>query len=141
MDGQGGRSGECVVAEAGNLIIYDGDCIYCQNYARFVRLREAIGPVELIDARSGDSRVERYWRAGYDLNEGMLFVRGGTVFYGADAVHILATLSDERGGINRLNARLFANPRVATALYPLLKLGRRLTLIARGKTLMRRPEG
>jgi hypothetical protein len=55
------------------LIIYDGECVFCNNYVRFVRLRETIGKVALLDARSNDSRVERYWNDGHDLNEGMIF--------------------------------------------------------------------
>ncbi|HUG62924.1 MAG TPA: DCC1-like thiol-disulfide oxidoreductase family protein, partial [Methylomirabilota bacterium] len=82
-----------------SLIIYDGECIYCQNYVRFVRLREAIGPVELLDARSGDPRVQEYWRQGYDLNEGMLFVFHGRVHHGADAIHVLAGLSGSNGAL------------------------------------------
>ncbi|KAA9011069.1 DUF393 domain-containing protein [Sphingobium limneticum] len=39
-----------------SIIIYDGECIFCQNYVRFFRLREAIGAVELLDARSGGNR-------------------------------------------------------------------------------------
>lgn len=120
-----------------SLIIYDGECVFCQNYARFFRLREAVGPVELLDARSGDPRVETYWREGYDLDEGMIFAHRGRVFYGAEAVHVLAGLSSRSGLFNRLNAAIFKSQGVARLLYPALKLGRRLTLKARGRRLMR----
>ncbi len=122
-----------------SLIIYDGDCIFCQNYVRFLRLRKAVGDVELIDARSGDERVRHYWQAGYDLNEGMLFVHRGSVFYGAEAVHVLATLTGSQDWLNRLNGKLFSNAGVARLLYPALKLGRRLTLYARGRSTMEDP--
>lgn len=123
-----------------NLIIYDGECVYCQNYVRFVRLRETIGPVELIDARSGDPRVDVYWRQGYDLNSGMLFVHRGQVWHGADAIHMLASLSSEHGAFNRLNARVFSSRRTASLLYPLLKLGRRATLALRGRAMLHHPK-
>lgn len=123
----------------GNLIIYDGECIYCQNYVHFLRLREAVGPVELLDARSGDPRVTRYWREGYDLNDGMIFVQGDTVHHGARAVHVLASLSSSSSRLNRLNAAIFSHEPVARMLYPLLKLGRRLTLAVRGRKLIDRP--
>jgi predicted DCC family thiol-disulfide oxidoreductase YuxK len=122
-----------------SLIIYDGECIYCQNYVRFVRLRETIGPVELLDARSGDPRVEQFWREGFDLNEGMLFVHHGQTYHGADAIHVLAGLSSDSNVLNRLNAKLFSNRTLAGALYPLLKLGRRLTLAVRGRKLLAAP--
>ena len=122
-----------------SVIIYDGDCVFCQNYVRFMRLREAIGPVELIDARSGDPRVERYWREGYDLNEGMIFVHRGRVHYGADAVHVLATLSSRSSLFNRFNALVFSHAAIARALYPALRLGRLVTLRALGRKTMTRP--
>lgn len=122
-----------------SLIIYDGECVFCQNYVRFVKLQKAIGRVELLDARSPDPRVRQYWRAGYDLNEGMLFVHRGKVYHGKDAVHVLALLSSDDGIFSRLNARVFSHQKVATALYPLLKLGRRLTLLARGRSMLEHP--
>ena len=122
-----------------SLVIYDGECIFCQNFVRLVKLRESIGSVELIDARSSDPRVGHYWQAGYDLNSGMLFVHKGKVYHGDDAVHVLALLSSDQGVVSRLNARVFSHRRVATAVYPLLKLGRRLTLLARGRTMLERP--
>ena len=121
------------------LIIYDGDCIFCQNYARLVRLRDTVGKVELLDARSGDPRIARYWREGYDLNEGMLFVYRGQVYYGSDAVHVLAGLSGSTSWFNRLNRAIFSSRGASTLLYPMLKLGRRLTLAARGKGLIAEP--
>ena len=119
-----------------SFIIYDGECIFCQNYVRFFRLREAIGSVELIDARSGGPRVEQYWSEGYNLDEGMIFVYRGRVFYGAEAVHVLASLSSRSGLLNRLNAAVFRSRPIANFLYPVLKLGRRLTLRARGRALL-----
>lgn len=123
------------------LVVYDGDCVFCQNYVKFVRLKEAVGPVELLDARSGDARVADYWSQGYDLNEGMLFVYRGRVFHGHDAVNMLALLSSDSSAFNRLNQMLLSNRKVAAAVYPLLKLGRRLVLLLRNKTLIAAPTG
>ncbi len=121
------------------LIIYDGDCIFCQNYVRYVRLRETVGKVEMLDARSNDPRLSTYWQQGYDLNEGMLFVYKGRAYYGSDAVHVLAGLSSPISWFNRLNRAIFSSRTASTVLYPLLKLGRRVTLFARGKTLISEP--
>ena len=120
-----------------SLIIYDGDCVYCQNYVRFLRLKETVGPIELVDARSGDPRVRTYWRDGYDLDEGMLFVYRGGVYHGAEAIHVLASLSSETGWLNRLNRAVLSRQGAAKVLYPVLKLGRRATLALRGKTALR----
>jgi predicted DCC family thiol-disulfide oxidoreductase YuxK len=121
------------------LIIYDGECIFCQNYVRLLRLREKVGKVELLDARSADSRVAQYWRKGYDLNEGLLFAYNGGVYYGSDAVHALAILSNPVSRFNFLNRAIFSHKPVSILLYPVLKAGRRLTLWARGRKLMVNP--
>ena len=123
-----------------SVVIYDGECIFCQNYVRLMKLQRTVGPVELVDARSQDPRVRQYWQAGYDLNQGMLFVHRGKVYHGDDAVHVLALLSSDEGMFSRLNARVFSHRKVATALYPLLKLGRQLTLLVRGRNMLERPE-
>lgn len=118
------------------LIIYDGDCIFCQNYVKLVRLRETVGEVDLIDARSDDPRVAQYQRRGYDLDEGMLFVWKGQVHHGADAVYVLGGLSSDAGWFNKLNAAIFSSRTASTLLYPFLKAGRRATLFLRGKGLI-----
>ena len=128
-------AGRTAAGDGASLIVYDGDCIFCQNYVRFFRLREAVGPVELVDARSGDPRVARYQR-DYDLNEGMLFVHQGQVHYGDEAVHMLALLSSSSNLFAWANRHLFSHRWIARAAYPLLKLGRRATLNLRGKGLI-----
>ena len=99
-------------------LIYDRACIFCDAYERLISLREAVGPVELIDARSGDPRLRAYELAGYDLNEGMLFEYNGTVYFGADAVNVLAILSTPVSTFNRINGALLSKrPVVSFNLY------------------------
>ena len=109
-------------------LIYDGACIFCDAYVRLLSLREAVGPVELIDARSGDPRLRAYESAGYDLNEGMLFEYNGTVYFGAEAVNVLATLSAPVSAFNRINGTLLSKQLVARFFYPIFKFCRTITL-------------
>jgi predicted DCC family thiol-disulfide oxidoreductase YuxK len=121
-----------------NLIIYDGECIFCQNYVRFVRLRDSIGPVELLDARSCDPRIAVYVSRGYDLDVGMLFVHGDRVYHGADAINVLARLSSDKTLSSRVNNAIFSSELFSRVSYPLLRAGRRVTLLLRGKKTIRR---
>ncbi len=66
----------------------------------------------------------------------MLFVWNGRVYHGSDAVHVLAGLSTEAGWFNKLNSAVFSSRMASRLLYPFLKLGRRITLFARGKSLI-----
>lgn len=112
----------------GITIIYDGECPFCSSYVSMVRLRETVGEVELIDARSDAPSVLAALSAGYDLDQGMLVTWDGKQFFGQDAVHLLATLSAPSGGFNTLQRLVFASPRRAALLYPVLAGGRRLFL-------------
>jgi predicted DCC family thiol-disulfide oxidoreductase YuxK len=122
-----------------SLIIYDGDCIFCANYVRLLRLRQSIGKVELLNARSDDPRVKDYWGQGYDLNRGMLFVHAGRVYHGDEAINVLASLSSDSTVFNRVNGLVLSNARTARMVYPFLKFGRRVVLLLRGKRLLRHP--
>lgn len=115
-------------------IIYDGECPFCGSYLRMARLRQAAGRVELVDARSADPRVAEALEAGFDLDDGMVVLWRGERYYGADAVHVIAMLSDDGGLGNRVQRRLFRSPRLAGALYPWLVRGRRLWLHLSGRS-------
>ncbi|MCZ4089179.1 DCC1-like thiol-disulfide oxidoreductase family protein [Sinorhizobium psoraleae] len=118
------------------LIVYDGDCVFCQSYVRFMRLRETVGAVELVDARSGDPRVATFQRQGYDLNEGMLFVFDDRVYHGDEAVNLLAILSSSSSLFGWFNRAVLSNKTAARLIYPVLKFGRRVTLRMRGRPLL-----
>lgn len=118
------------------LVVYDGACIFCQNYVRLLRLQQSVGPVELLDARSEDPRIAEFQAKGYDLDEGMLFIRNGRIYHGHDAVNALALLSSSSGFFNRLNSLLLSRRSIAKFTYPFLKAGRRITLWVRGRPLI-----
>jgi predicted DCC family thiol-disulfide oxidoreductase YuxK len=118
----------------GLVVLYDGQCVFCSAYVRLLRLREAVGPVHLLDARQ-DGRAPLVKReTGLDLNEGMLAIYGNRIYYGADALHVLTLTSSPVGFANRLLGRLFRSERASRALYPVLRFGRNMTLRA-----LRRP--
>ncbi|MEM6903566.1 MAG: DCC1-like thiol-disulfide oxidoreductase family protein [Pseudomonadota bacterium] len=124
-------------------IVYDGDCPLCATYIKLVRLRDAIGPVEMIDARSDHPVVEMLWAKGYDLDEGMALVENfgvqgfehddEAITYGPDCVHKLALLTTPSGPFNRATAALLRSQRRANALYPLFRAGRNAALKFLGK--------
>jgi len=113
------------------LIVYDGDCYFCRAYVKFLRLQQAIGPVELLSARSGDARVSHFVQQGIDLDAGMLVVTAAEMYAGADAMHWLASQLTAQTTIERLHAVLFRRRWLTRRLYPLLRLGRRLWLALR----------
>ncbi len=116
-------------------IVYDGDCPFCQQYTKLLRLRKSAGAVNLVDARSSDPLVAETQSRGFDLNQGMVVVVAGQFHYGAEAMQVLALLSTRSGWFNRLNYWMFHHRTAATVLYPILRTGRNTVL----RVLRRKP--
>jgi predicted DCC family thiol-disulfide oxidoreductase YuxK len=115
------------------LLVYDGDCPFCSHYVSYMRLRDSVGPVTLLDARQGGPAVDDIRHQGYDLDEGMVLRLHGRYYHGADCVHALAMLSSESGVFNRINARIFRHPMLARRLYPIMRAGRNAVLVMLGR--------
>ena len=120
-------------APEGNWIIYDGDCPFCKNYMRFVKLKDSIGPVRLINARDGGPEVEYIKAQGLDLDEGMAMFYQGQLYHGGDCLNIIVMLSSDNGVFNALSRWAFKSQGRARAMYPTLKCGRNLALRILGR--------
>ncbi len=106
------------------LLVYDQECPACDNYCRFVRLKASVGNLTLVNARDAHPVMEEITAAGLDIDEGMVVKAGGQLYYGADAIHVLALMSSRFGWFNRLNFLVFRSATVAGFLYPLLRICR-----------------
>jgi predicted DCC family thiol-disulfide oxidoreductase YuxK len=119
---------------ARNWLLYDGECPFCSRYVRHVRLREAIGPITLANAREHAPLVEEVRRLGFDVDAGMVLKLDGNYYHGADCIRALALLTTPSGWFNRLNSLVFKSSTAARVLYPVLRTGRNLTLRLLGRT-------
>ena len=106
------------------IILYDGDCLFCRNYVKLVQLKETIGEAVIANIRSHKNLAIDLTAKGYDLDEGMIFVWQNNIYHGKDAIHHIALLSSHSSIFNKINARIFRNPKLAKALYPILRAGR-----------------
>ena len=116
------------------LLVYDRQCPACDYYCNLVRIRESAGRLILIDARDGGPVMDEITAAGLDIDQGMVVKAGGTLYYGADAIHVLALMGTRSGLFNRVAYWSFRNRSVARALYPVLKACRNLLLKILGRT-------
>ena len=114
-------------------VIYDGECPFCSAFVKMSRLKSATNQVELINARDDDVIIKKMWELGYDLNEGMVVLHNDNIFFGADAINIIALMTTKSGFFNRIIAILFKSKNLSNILYPILVFGRNVTLKILGR--------
>ncbi len=118
-------------------IYYDGDCPFCSEYVRYLRLRESVGAPELVNVREAPDARAELEAEGFDLDRGMVADISGVRYEGADALNALALLTTPSGLFNRATAALFASPRLSRIAYPILRAGRNATLTLLDRTPIR----
>ena len=114
-------------------LIYDGECPFCSAYVQFLRLKEAYGDIELVDARTDAALVSDLKLKDVDLDEGMVLQIGDKMYHGADCIHVLSLMSSESGLFNRFNGWVFRSPARSRVLYPILRAGRKTALVLLGR--------
>lgn len=115
------------------FIYYDGECPLCENYTRLLSIKKKVPQVNLIDLRSSPDKVANFSKLGFDVDQGMIVDYQSRLYHGADAVNLLAQLSDNSSSFNRLNSFALANKHSAKLLYPLLRMGRNAVIFMLGK--------
>ena len=116
------------------LLVYDKQCPACDYYCQLIRINETVGELTLIDARDNNPIMEKITAQGLDIDQGMILVIDGKLYYGSEAIQALALLSSRSGLFNRLNYQIFKYPAVAKKLYPLLRMSRNILLKILHKT-------
>ena len=122
-------------------VIYDGECPFCTAYVRMLRLKQAVGEVELLNARDPHPLVDALKDEGIDFDAGMVVKHGNTVHHGAAAVQWLSLMTTPSATFNGLMAGIMKDERRARLLYPALRAGRALALRFKGRQPIHRPEG
>jgi predicted DCC family thiol-disulfide oxidoreductase YuxK len=115
-------------------ILYDRECPVCDAYCNLADVQAAAGKVRRLDARQDSELLREVTARSLDVDEGMVVRYRGTLYYGADAIHMLALLSPGRTLFDRFTNLLFRSKRRARVLYPVLKSGRNLLLKMLGRT-------
>ena len=110
------------------LLVYDRECPLCDHYCRMVRIRRDIGRLQLVDAREESAIMRDITAQGLDIDQGMVLKLRGQIYYGADAIHVLALISSRSGFFNRLNYWMFRSSLLSRIGYPLLRSIRNLLL-------------
>ncbi len=117
------------------LLVYDYQCPVCDHYCRRVTVRPSEGRLKRVDARQGSDLLTEITAKGLDIDQGMVLKVDGHLYYGTEAIHVLALLSARSDLFNKMNFWLFRSKRRANLLYPVLRAGRNclLKLLGRDK--------
>jgi hypothetical protein len=102
--------------------------------AEALKIRQAYGPLHLVDARrdKDDPVLREVNRCKLNLDEGMAIWCGGRFYHGQEALGFMARFGEKSGWFNRLNRFLFNSPTLARLSYPVLRATRNLLLWAKG---------
>jgi predicted DCC family thiol-disulfide oxidoreductase YuxK len=114
-------------------LIYDGQCPFCSRYVSLLDLRRSIDEISLVNAREAGSLVRELQEQGVNLDDGIVLILDGRIFYGADCINQIAVMGLSRGAFAVFNSWLFRSSVVANAFYPVLKFFRRATLRILGR--------
>ena len=109
-------------------LIYDGECPICNYAAKVIKLRQAVGKLEIINARNKHPLVDEVNNHNYDLNNGILVKYQGSLYYGNDAMHLLALLGSPVDLFNKINVILFKFKILVILCYPIFKFIRNCLL-------------
>ncbi|HCS64040.1 MAG TPA: hypothetical protein DIW64_08100 [Cellvibrio sp.] len=109
-------------------LVYDGECPVCKTYCKYIRIREAVGNLHLVDARQPGELMDEITRLGLDIDQGMVLKFKDAIYYGPDAIHMLTLLSTPSGIFNRINYYIFSTKPGAKIAYPIGKAFRTLLL-------------
>ncbi|MFZ6690153.1 DCC1-like thiol-disulfide oxidoreductase family protein [Undibacterium sp. SXout20W] len=109
-------------------LVYDGECPVCNIYCKYIRIRDAVGALRLVDARHPSNLLDEITKAGLDIDKGMVLKFKGAIYYGSDAIHMLTLLSSPSGVFNRINFSVFSTSFGARIFYPICKVFRNVLL-------------
>jgi predicted DCC family thiol-disulfide oxidoreductase YuxK len=125
---------EAADAAGGILLVYDWECPACDTYCRLVRIPRSVGTLRLVNAREPSMVIDDITQAGLDIDQGMVVKMGGQLYYGAEAIHILALTSSRSDLFNKLSYYAFRSDTLSRILYPALRRCRNLLLKVMRKT-------
>ncbi|MEX0297941.1 MAG: DUF4166 domain-containing protein [Kordiimonas sp.] len=119
----------------GVYFIYDGDCPICKMAAEATRIKAALGPLTLIDARDKNVHplIGEVNERRLNLDDSMVIYHQGDFHHGNRALQFMATYGGKKGFFNRFNRLMFRSPMLSRLLYPLMRGTRNGLLFIRGK--------
>ena len=118
------------------FLLYDGECPFCDNYVKLIKLKSILPDIQLLDAHCHKDMVDHFRKKGLEINDGMILSIDDSLYYGPDCIHALAVLTDNNTAFRKLNRIIFKNKTRAKLLYPILVHMRKLYFFIMRKSLI-----
>ena len=68
------------------ILIYDGECPFCNKFAELVELQSGIENLRIKDGRENKSELRRLKEKGYDLDMGAIVINNEEILQGSIAI-------------------------------------------------------
>tara|TARA_B100000700_G_C14211588_1_gene475056 strand:- start:8 stop:394 length:387 start_codon:yes stop_codon:yes gene_type:complete len=115
------------------ILIYDGECPFCNKFAELVELQSGIENLRIKDGRENKSELKRLKEKGYDLDMGAIVINNEEILQGSIAITwIFSQISNPSTSLIYLLKYVFSSTNRAKSIYPFLLYARRAILFARG---------
>ena len=88
----------------------------------------------LVNARDQSDVLKEITEMGWDIDQGMVLKMGEELYYGSDAIHVLALISSRSGIFNRITYWAFKSKTISKWIYPILRFFRNMLLKILGRT-------
>ena len=116
------------------LFIYDGECPFCNHFAKLIELKGKLPSLQIEDGRDNLKHLTQLYKKGYDLNKGAILIHNGNIMHGADAINwICSEIKDPNDSLLETLRIIFTSNKRSKLLFPFLLWGRRISLTVKGK--------
>lgn len=114
--------------------VYDGECPICTLGASLYRVKQSVGELHTVDARTEKRHpiMLEINAASLDLDEGMVIKYQDKLYHGREALLLMARLGGDTGIFNKINNGLFQFKPLAIMAYPFMKLIRNTAITFKG---------
>ena len=116
------------------IFLYDGECPFCNHFARLIELKSSIPSLTICDGRKNLAKLSILYKKGYDLNKGAILIKDKEILHGSDAINwICSEIKEPSNSLLEILRIIFASKKRTNLFFPFLLWGRRLLLTIKGK--------
>ena len=114
--------------------VYDGECPICSLGASLYRVRQQVGALHTLDARTEPNHpvMQEVNAAQLNLDEGMVIKYADQLYQGDAALHLMAKLGANTNPLTALGNGLFKSRTLSKLCYPSMKAARNIALKLKG---------